>query len=262
MTGGLWPNLYPLIMLSALGAALLVKRRQRIGPALPRFAKAWLALTAFTGAMLLAKLPYLIPGLPGFDDAGHVLVGGKTILFGMVGGYLGVELGKKTIRLTSKTGDSFVVPVATSIAIGRLACFAGGCCYGTPSSLSWAVTFPAVDHLPRHPTQIYEFFFHAACALIATWMLQHGRLQGQLIKVYFLAYFCYRFLTESIRPEPRIVAGLTAYQISAGVFAAVFVALYLHDARQFRQRRSIVVGRGGRSERQAIPERKGDASTK
>lgn len=238
MTGGQWPELYPLLMFAALLTAVAVRRRLKTGPTLPGFATTWLSLSAFTGAMLLAKLPYLIPGLPGFQDADHSLIGGKTILFGMVGGYLGVELGKKSIGLKSKTGDSFVVPVAASIAIGRLACFAGGCCYGTPSTAAWAVVFPIVDHVPRHPTQLYEFAFHATCAGIAAWMLKRGILQGQLIKAYFITYFGYRFFTESLRPEPVVVAGLTAYQIASVLFAVIFVGLFVYDARQFKAART------------------------
>ena len=49
---------------------------------------------------------------------------------GIVGGYFGVELAKWTLDVRIKTGDTFAVPVAVGVAIGRVACFVGGCCYG------------------------------------------------------------------------------------------------------------------------------------
>ncbi|HIE96984.1 MAG TPA: hypothetical protein EYQ63_08200, partial [Fuerstia sp.] len=179
--------------------------------------------------------------LPGFTDAEGLLISGKTILFGMVGGYFGVELAKRSIGLKMKTGDTFVVPVAVAIAIGRLACFCGGCCYGTPTGLPWAVTFPSIDHLARHPTQLYESVFHLVAAAVAAGMIQRRMLPGQLIKLYFISYFCYRFLTEFIRPEAQVVGGLTAYQWSTIVFIPLFLWLWQRDAVAFRAAKAASV---------------------
>ncbi len=232
--GGTLPHVYPLVMLLAVGTGAFLSRRYKASLPIDTFAKCWIGLCAFTAAILTAKLPFLIPGLPGFHAADGILIGGKTILFGMVGGYAGVEWAKHSIGLKIKTGDTFVVPIAASIAIGRLACFCGGCCYGTPTSVPWAITFPNIDQLARHPTQLYESAFHLIAALIAAWMIRQGLLKGQLIKLYFLTYFAYRFLTEFIRPEAEVVGGLTAYQWSAIVFSGVFVWLWQRDAKLFR----------------------------
>ena len=233
--GGTFPQLFPLIMLAAMVTGAVLSRRYKADLKLATFEKIWLALAAFTGAILTAKIPYLVPGLPGFKDADSLLIGGKTILFGMVGGYLGVELAKRSIGLKKKTGDSFVVPVAASIAIGRIACFCGGCCYGTPTELPWGIVFPKIDNLARHPTQFYESAFHLIAAILAAGMIRRQLLKGQLIKAYFIAYFCYRFVTEYIRPEARIHLGLTAYQWSVMFLIPLFVWLWWRDARNFQQ---------------------------
>ena len=221
-------------MLVAVGTGAILSRHYKASLPIDTFTKVWIGLCAFTGAILTAKLPFLIPGLPGFHAADGFLIGGKTILFGMVGGYAGVEWAKHSLGLKLKTGDTFVVPIAASIAIGRLACFCGGCCYGTPTSVPWAVTFPNVDDLARHPTQLYESVFHLTATFTAAWMIRRGMLKGQLIKLYFLTYFVYRFLTEFIRPEAEVIGGLTAYQWSAVVFAGVFASLWRRDAIAFR----------------------------
>src|SRR5205823_4025638 len=151
---------------------------------------------------------------------------------GIVGGYFGVEVAKWALDVRIKTGDTFAVPVAVGVAIGRVACFIGGCCYGTPTSLPWGVCFArAGDSLPRHPTQLYEATFHLsmACLLFVLQML--GIFRGQLIKLYILAYLGYRFLTEFIRPEPELLAGLTGYQWAAIVIAPLFVWLWWQDVR-------------------------------
>ena len=128
---------------------------------------------------------------------------GKTILFGLVGWYFAVELVKWRMGIKVKTGDSFAVPVAGSIAVGRLSCFAGGCCYGTPTQLPWGVIFSSVDQVPRHPTQLYELAFHLTAALVLATLPRRGVFRNQLIKLYFIGYCGYRFLSEYIRPEVR-----------------------------------------------------------
>jgi phosphatidylglycerol:prolipoprotein diacylglycerol transferase len=60
---------------------------------------------------------------------------------------------------------------------------------------------------------------------------QRGQFRGQLIKLYILAYLAYRFLTEFIRPEPRLLLGLTGYQWAALCLAPLFVWLWWRDSR-------------------------------
>jgi prolipoprotein diacylglyceryltransferase len=230
LTGGTLPQFYPLIMALAMGIGAILSRRYKGDLPLNPVQKLWIGLAAFSGAMFAAKLPFLVPGLPGFADSGGILLSGRTIVFGMVGGYFGVELAKWWIGLTIKTGDSFVVPVAASIAVGRLACFCGGCCYGTPTNLPWGIRFPAIDDLARHPTQLYESLFHLLAAVVCAALIRRQMFRGQLIKFYFIAYFCYRFASEMIRPEARIVGGLTAYQWSTLLFIPLFAGLWWRDA--------------------------------
>lgn len=220
-----WP--YAAIMVAAIAAGATASRlNQR--PLQITGAQKWaLALGAFTGSMIGAKLPYLFTDIPKLISGEAFLDNGKTITFGLVGGYFGVEFAKKLSGIHHKTGDTFAMPVALAIAIGRLACFHAGCCYGTPTNLPWAVRF--ADGLRRHPTQIYEFLFHLGAAGVLLWLQRRGAFHGQLIKLYFIAYFLYRFITEFIRPEPRLLAGLTLYQWAAIAFIPLFIWLWRRD---------------------------------
>jgi phosphatidylglycerol:prolipoprotein diacylglycerol transferase len=136
----------------------------------------------------------------------------------------------------AKTGDSFAVPVAAAVGVGRLGCFYAGCCYGTPTRLPWGVTFPTADSVPRHPTQLYEAAFHLSAAAVLLGLQRRGMFRGQLIKLYILAYLAYRFVTEWIRPEARLAAGLTGYQWAAIVLAILFVWLWIRNAQAMTNR--------------------------
>src|SRR5207244_3828662 len=52
-----------------------------------------------------------------------VLFAGKTIVGGLLGGLIGVEIAKKASGITRSTGDRFVYPLIVGIAIGRIGCF-------------------------------------------------------------------------------------------------------------------------------------------
>ncbi|MAT70829.1 MAG: diacylglyceryl transferase [Planctomycetaceae bacterium] len=224
---------YSLIMIAAVATGAVLSRLTQGRLALPAYQRWGVALGAFCGAMLGAKLPFVLADWDGFLSGAAWFADGKTILCGLVGGYVGVEVAKWSLDVRVKTGDSFAVPVAAAIGIGRLACFVGGCCYGTPTTAPWGVVFPtAGDTLPRHPTQLYEAAFHLTAAVVL-WQLQsEGRFRGNLIKLYFLAYFAYRFATEFIRPEARLWGGLTGYQWACLALAPLFAWLWYRDARR------------------------------
>lgn len=220
---------YAAIMTSAIAAGLLISRHTQVRMSLNRLERFGIALGAFCGGMIGAKLPFVLRDFDGLLSGRAWFDDGKTIMFGLVGGYFGVELAKWALGIRIKTGDSFAVPVAVAVGIGRLGCLSAGCCYGTVTSLPWGIDFG--DGLVRHPTQIYETTFHLAAAVVLAVMLRYRMCRGQLIKLYIIIYFVFRFCTEFIRPEPKLWLDLTAYQWAAMAFVPLFVVLWIVDQR-------------------------------
>ncbi len=222
---------YTVIMVASMICCSVLLRRFQQRLDLPTGTKLGIGVGAFVGAMIGAKLPFALSDWEGLRAGTVWFAHGKTILCGIVGGYFGVEYAKWCLRVTVKTGDTFAVPVAVGVAVGRLGCFFGQCCYGTPTSLPWGVVFPLADptHVARHPTQLYEFAFHATMAGILLMLLQARMFPGQLIKLYIICYLVYRFFSEFIRPEARDWYGLTAYQGAVIVLIPVFVWLWRRD---------------------------------
>lgn len=223
------PVLYPIIMLLAVGAGAWILKATQRPLGLPTEQRVAIGLAAFCGAMLGAKAPFLLQDWDGLRSGAAWFSSGKTIMCGMVGAYFGVELAKWTLGIRTKTGDSFVIPAAVSIGIGRWACLVAGCCYGIPSQLPWALRCSANDELLRHPTQIYESVFHLSMAALLYVLKSRKIWPGQLAKFYIITYLCYRFLTEFLRPETRFVMELTAYQYFALALIPVFAFLWWRD---------------------------------
>ncbi len=222
---------YSAIMGLAVATGLVLSRLMRRPLGLSRTERIGIALGAFCGAMIAAKLPFVLADWDGFLSGRAWFENGKTIVFGLVGGYFGVEVAKWSLGVGVKTGDGFAVPVAASVAIGRLGCFHAGCCHGVVTRLPWGVDFG--DGLRRHPTQLYEFAFHLSAAFVLAWLLPRGWFRGQLIKLYIMVYLCYRFVTEFLRPEPVLWLGLSGYQWASLALLPVFAALWTRDASGF-----------------------------
>jgi phosphatidylglycerol:prolipoprotein diacylglycerol transferase len=222
---------YLSIMAVAVTTGAYLSRRSQSDLPLGRTERWGIALGAFCGAMIGAKLPFVLTDLEGLRSGGAWLENGKTIMTGLAGGYLGVELAKWILEIRTKTGDSFAVPVAVSIGIGRIACFVAGCCHGVPTEWPWGVVFPQFGHMARHPTQLYETAFHLTAAIVLWQIGRRDLLSGQRVKLYIIAYLFYRFATETIRPEPRMLWDLTIYQWTAIVLLPVFVLLWVRDAQ-------------------------------
>ncbi|CAE7234058.1 unnamed protein product, partial [Symbiodinium sp. CCMP2456] len=183
---------YTLIMAAAVLAGGVVLHRSQRSLPIDRTDRLAIGFAAFCGAMIGSKAPFVLAGDAAWWSAPAWLANGKTILAGLVGGYLAVELAKWALEIRTKTGDSFAPAVAVAVAIGRLGCFRAGCCYGVPTDAPCGVVFPLADQLPRHPTQLYEAAFHAVMAIVLITLQRRGLFRGQLLKLYIMTYAVYR----------------------------------------------------------------------
>jgi prolipoprotein diacylglyceryltransferase len=230
---------YTAFMLLALAVFLLTRWWLPKPSALARlpFAKRLaLALAGFVGGAFGAKLPFALADPTGWLDGSAFLSDGKTIVTGLLGAYLAVELAKRALGVRVKTGDTFALPLALALAVGRWGCFFNGCCYGRETTLPWGVWFrvrgPDGFRWARcHPTQIYESIFHFTMAVVLWELMQRDWLPRQRLKLYLLAYGVYRFATEYVRPEPAWALGLTFYQWAALALAVGMAGHWWADRR-------------------------------
>jgi len=160
-----------------------------------------------------------------------LIPGGKTIVGGLLGGWLAVEITKAFTGIKAQTGDLFAIPLCIGIAIGRIGCFLAGLpddTYGTPTSLPWGVDFG--DGIRRHPTQLYEVVFLLALAwLLSQWSRRPHR-PGILFRAFLAAYLAWRLLIDFLKPQPHI-AGMNVIQWAC---VAGLVALALGELMQTR----------------------------
>lgn len=139
------------------------------------------------------------------------------------------------------TADVLAPGVILGQAIGRLGCFAAGCCHGRPATVPWAVTFRdtyaarAVGtplDTPLHPTQLYESAMALVIFAVILWVARRKRFHGQVVLAYVLLYAVGRFVIEYFRGDASrgVVFGvLSTSQLLAivMVIAALLMIPYL-----------------------------------
>lgn len=170
-----------------------------------------------------------------------ILHGNKTILGALAGGFLGGVLAKRALGYRRSTGDSYVLAIAVASAIGRVGCFLSELPLGTATTLPWGMTvnqaaaaaFPRCPDcaLPMHPSMLYEVLFNVVAAVV---IIRFGRrvpVSGDLLKLYLLAAFVFRFLVEFVRGNEVQAFGLSGPQL---VLIPLIAWLAIHFARRYR----------------------------
>lgn len=93
---------------------------------------------------------------------------GRTIVGGILGGWVGVEIAKRRLGIKQSTGPLWALALPAGESLGRIGCWFHGCCHGRPSDLPWAM----FQHdAMRHPTQFY-LSFAALATFVILWLLK------------------------------------------------------------------------------------------
>ena len=230
------------ILLGVLAAAAVfvaeARRRGRMSDQM-----LWIVVGTLVGGAIFARAGALwqfvaSPARASLADA--IAHGGRSILGGLAGAYFGAVVTKRIVGYRRPTGDLFAPAVALGMAIGRWGCFLSEQ-IGTPTTLPWGIRpSPAVaasipncpyctSGVAMHPSFLYEIAFHAAMFALLWWYLRpRVHAEGELFKIYLLAYAVFRFAVEFVRGNEVVALGLTRSQWflipSTLLLASYFVA--------------------------------------
>jgi len=137
------------------------------------------------------------------------------------GGFLGVLV---ALWLFARSRDKrfldvtdFVAPlVPLGLAAGRLGNFINGELVGRVTDVPWAMVFPQVDGLPRHPSQLYQFGLEGVLLfMLLWWYAGRTRPMGAVSAMFLIGYGAFRFIAEYAR-EPDNFLGFLAGGFTMG----------------------------------------------
>jgi len=163
--------------------------------------------------------------------------GGMSFHGGLIGsiiaGFIFTRRNKKDFWELS---DLVIVTAPIGLGLGRLGNFINGELYGRVTAMPWGMVFPGGGPLPRHPSQIYEFFLEGVVLFLILWSLSSKGLKSGVVTAWFIiCYGLLRIIAEFFRePDPQlgfILGVLTMGQILSFLMMVFGVVLLLYRSR-------------------------------
>lgn len=143
------------------------------------------------------------------------------------GGLLGVTLAvlifaRKTNKSFLTVGDFIVPLVPIGLGMGRLGNFINAELWGRQTDVPWAMVFPTdALQVPRHPSQLYEFFLEGVVLFIILYVVtRKPRSLGLASGTFLIGYGIFRSIVEFFR-EPDAHLGLYFSFISKGQILSI-----------------------------------------
>tara|TARA_B110000014_G_scaffold217966_1_gene172803 strand:+ start:724 stop:1548 length:825 start_codon:yes stop_codon:yes gene_type:complete len=149
--------------------------------------------------------------------------GGMSFHGGLLGVILAIYIfARKTNKAFLSVGD-FVAPlVPIGLGMGRLGNFINAELWGRQTDVPWAMVFPTDKlQVPRHPSQLYEFFLEGVVLFIMLmWVTKKPRSLGLASGTFLIGYGVFRSIVEFYR-EPDAHLGLYLSFISKGQILSI-----------------------------------------
>lgn len=167
---------------------------------------------AFIGSRLVGFLEN--PMITLTSNNVFLLLNTKSIMGGLFGGLIGVELSKKIIKEKNSSGDLFTFPIIVGMLIGRVGCFLSGTkefTYGSQTNFITGMNLG--DGILRHPIALYEIIFLILLFIFLKKIAANNNGDnGFLFKLFMISYYGFRFFIEFLKPNVFFVIGLSSIQ--------------------------------------------------
>ena len=211
-----------------LGYRLVLKRLEHRRSKLSRAELDSLIWYLVAGMLVGARLFYvLVYGRAEYAahplEAFAVWRGGLSFHGAIIGMTIAIILFARRYRFPVLALTDLVALCGTpGLFFGRIGNFINGELYGRPTNVPWAMIFPTdPQHLPRHPSQLYEAFAEGVVLSAVLWGIDrwaylrgHDRT-GLTTGVFLVGYAIIRFCLEFTR-EPDAQLGLVVGALSMG----------------------------------------------
>ncbi len=191
---------------------------------------------ATLGVVLGGRLGYILFYQPSLylahpASALELWHGGMSFHGGMLGVVTALLLYTRKHRINFLGfADRVAVVVPIGLGLGRCANFINGELWGrpAPASLPWAMIFPRVDNIPRHPSELYEALLEGVVLLIVMALFARHRSvrerAGLLSGIFLLGYAILRAFCEHFR-QPDAFLNYLAFGTTMGQLLCIPMAI-------------------------------------
>lgn len=184
-----------------------------------------------------------------------------TVLGALLGGPLGIILGKKIFRVNTPLIDFFSITILLSLSIQRIGCVFSGCCHGLPTGSDFGVSYGcftsahmnsfkrhwvhALDEPTSalHPTPIYLLLASAIGVLVLLWLKKQLSVNGNKFLAALALYLIGRFAVEFFRdPLTNGALGANVLGLKLVQWVTLGVAILFSIIIAFRQKKHKIPG--------------------
>ena len=155
--------------------------------------------------------------------------GGMAFHGGMLGVFVAMALfARKTGRTFFQVTDFIAPLVPLGLMAGRIGNFINGELWGRAADpeLPWAMIFPHVDSLPRHPSPLYQAAGEGLLLFIVLWLFSaRQRAVGAVSGMFMIGYGVLRFAAEYFREPDHGIFGVS-YVVSMGQWLSLPMVLF------------------------------------
>lgn len=135
--------------------------------------------------------------------------GGMSFHGGLIGAALAIWYFARENKVSPLTvGDLCAAAAPIGIFLVRIANFIRPELWGRPTEVPWAMIFPGVDNVPRHPSQLYEAGLEGLLLLVVLGLFARGGAltrPGIVTGIFCIGYGAARIVSEFFRePDPQL----------------------------------------------------------
>ena len=225
-----------------LGYRLVLKRIESGRTSLTRADLDNLIWYLVVGMLIGARVIYVLVYGRG-EYAAHPLEvfavwhGGLSFHGAILGMALAIILFARRYRFPVLSVTDLVALCGTpGLFFGRIGNFINGELYGRPTTVPWAMIFPSdPQHLPRHPSQLYEAFAEGLLLGAALWGIDRfarrrgydrpGLITGSFLVGYAIVRFSLEFTRAPDAQLGLVIGSLSMGQLLSMIMFAAGVAL-------------------------------------
>ncbi len=202
-----------------------------------------LFLWGVIGGLVVSRLVHVIDHVVTHPGEPIQLIGfaGLSVLGAIGGAVLAVWVYTRVKKIPwssmAVVGDAVAVGAPVAQAIGRIGCIINGCCYGTRSSLPWAVVYTNPESacglrgIPLHPAQIYFLLWNLVVFAVLWRMRGRFKPPGALFLLYLCLYAAGDFGLRLFRVNEPFLLGLHQGQVISLAILAVVLPLFIIKIR-------------------------------
>ncbi|MFC1979884.1 prolipoprotein diacylglyceryl transferase [Chloroflexota bacterium] len=197
------------------------------------------AIVGIPSGIIFARLLHVIDMWGYYSQNPGQIIGGAGLT--AYGGVLGAALG---IWIYSKFGkfqfgyfaDVTAPGIILAQAVGRIGCTINSCCYGTPTSLPWGITYTNANCIAplgvsSHPTTVYEIVWNLIVFGILLKLRGRFKPDGSLFLIYLSLYSLWRVGSDFLRDGTSFLFGLHQAQFIGIIVLAIAIPILAYRTR-------------------------------